>query len=78
MGTFFGISGLATDIQNKQIAFVGDRAPGHFSVPFIFLPTNLWTWTMAHILRDTARFKAYYDNKKTKGNCGSQEHWELS
>ncbi len=77
MGTFFGISGLATDVQNKQIAFIGNPAPGCFLVLFILLPTNLWTWTKANILWDTTRFKAYYDDEKNQRKLWVTGAWGL-
>jgi hypothetical protein len=44
IGSFFGLSGLASDVQGKQIAFVGDRAQGRQPIPFILPPQNAWTW----------------------------------
>jgi hypothetical protein len=44
MGTFFGISGLAMDVQGKQISFVGDRGNGQYSIPFLLPERNSWAW----------------------------------
>jgi hypothetical protein len=44
IGSFFGLSGLASDVQGKQIAFVGDRMQGRQPIPFILPPQNAWTW----------------------------------
>jgi hypothetical protein len=38
VGTFFGMSEMATDVQGKQIAFVGDQGNGRHPVPFIIPP----------------------------------------
>ena len=38
VGTFFGISGLASEVQGKHIAFVRDRGNGRYPVPFILPP----------------------------------------
>ncbi len=35
VGIFFGMSGLATDVQGKHIAFVGGSGNGRYPVPFI-------------------------------------------
>jgi hypothetical protein len=72
MRMFFGLSGLGTDFQNKQIAFVGNRAQGRFPIPFILQPTNSWTWITANILQETSRFKAYY--KVGHRGMGSQAY----
>jgi hypothetical protein len=60
VSTFFGMSGLATNVQGKQIAFVGDRGNGRYPVPFILPPQNSWTWAKTRYLRDTARFGKFY------------------
>jgi hypothetical protein len=54
VGTFFGMSGMATNVQGKQITFVGDQGNGRSPVPFILPPQNSWTWAMARYLRNTA------------------------
>jgi hypothetical protein len=61
VGTFFGMSGLATDVQGKHIAFVGDHSNGRNLVPFVLPPQNSWVWTKAKYLHDTARFGTFYD-----------------
>ncbi len=62
VGTFFGMLGLATDMQGKHIAFVGDRGNGRYPVPFILPPQNAWTWTKAKYLHNTARFGEHYND----------------
>jgi hypothetical protein len=42
IGAFFGLSGMATDVQGKQIVFVGDRVQGRQPIPFILPPQNSW------------------------------------
>ncbi len=66
VGTFFVMSGLATDVQGKQIGFVGDRGYGHHPVPFILPPQNLWAWQKKRYLQDTASFVAFYADKNNK------------
>ena len=44
IGKFFGMSGLALDVQGKQIGFIGDRVNGRYPVPFILPPQNAWIW----------------------------------
>jgi hypothetical protein len=60
VGTFLGMSGLVTNVQGKQIAFVGEQGNGRYPVPFILPPQNSWTWTKTCYLRDTARFGKFY------------------
>jgi hypothetical protein len=62
VGTFFGMSGMANDVQGKQIAFVGDWGNGCHPVPFVLLPQNSWTWAKIHYLHDTARFVEFYQH----------------
>ncbi len=44
VGTFFRKSGLATDVQWKQIGFIKDQGNGCHPVPFILPPQNSWAW----------------------------------
>jgi hypothetical protein len=77
VGTFFGMSGLATDVQRKQIAFVGDWGNGRYPVPFILPPQNSWTWAKMRYLRDTARFSKFYphaDNQDKLWVTGATEN----
>jgi hypothetical protein len=60
VGTFFGMSGMATHVQGKQIAFVRDQGNGHHPVPFILPSQNSWTWAKVRYLRDTARSSKFY------------------
>ncbi len=73
VGTFLGISGLATDVQGKHIALVGGCSNGCYPVPFILPPQNAWIWTKAKYLCDTARFRNSIVTKTTKTSYGSQE-----
>jgi hypothetical protein len=66
VGAFFGMSGLATDVQGKQIAFVGDRGNGRQPIPFILPPQNSWTWARIRYLSDTVRFSEYYRQVDTQ------------
>jgi hypothetical protein len=64
--TFFGISGLATDVQGKHIAFVGDHGNGCHPVPFILPPQKSWTWTKTKYLHNTARFREHYNDNNNQ------------
>ncbi len=67
IGSFFGLSGLASDVQGKQIAFVGDRVRGRQPIPFILPPQNAWTWARVRYLADRARCAKHYSDDANKG-----------
>jgi hypothetical protein len=60
IGVFFGLSGMATDIQGKQVAFVGDRGNSRQPIPFVLPPQNLWTWARARYLANMVQFLQHY------------------
>ena len=62
VGQFYGMSGLAIDVQGKCIGFVGDRGHGRNPVPFILPTQNTWVWAKVNALTDTASFTAYYED----------------
>jgi hypothetical protein len=66
MGTFFGILGLAMDVQGKQIGFIGDQGNGRYPVPFLLPKRNLWTWFKTRYLQNTASFGTFYADKANK------------
>jgi hypothetical protein len=66
IGSFFGLSGLATDVQGKQIAFIGDRIQGRQPTPFILPPQNAWTWTRVKYLADMARCTEHYSDESNR------------
>ena len=68
VGAFYGLSGMATDVQGKQIAFIGDRGQGRQPIPFILPPQNSWVWVRVRYLNNTARYVEHYrqEEKKTK------------
>ncbi len=41
VGTFFGMSGLATDVQGKYIGFIGDWGNGRYPIPFMLPPSEV-------------------------------------
>ncbi len=55
---FFGMSGLALDVQGKHIGFIGDRVSGRHLVPFILPPQNMWAWQKTKYVNNTATFTA--------------------
>jgi hypothetical protein len=62
IGQFFGMSGLALDVQGKQIGFIRDRMNGRCPVPFILPPVNTWSWQKTQYVNDTARFTTHYES----------------
>jgi hypothetical protein len=66
MGQFFGMLGLALNVQGKQIGFIGDWGNGRHPVPFILPPQNSWAWLKTKYLQNTASFIAYYNNKANR------------
>ncbi len=62
IGQFFGMSGLALDVQGKQIGFIGDRVNGRCPVPFILPPLNTWSWQKTRYVNDMARFTTHYES----------------
>jgi len=66
IGSFFGLSGLATDVQGKQIAFVGDRVQGRQPIPFVLPPQNAWTWARVRYLADMERYVEHYSDDANK------------
>jgi hypothetical protein len=60
IGAFFGLSGMATDVQGKQIAFVGDRSHCRQPIPFILPPQNSWTWARVRYLANTTQYLEHY------------------
>jgi hypothetical protein len=73
IGQFFGLSGLAVNVQGKCIGFIGDRGNGKYPVPIILPQNNVWSWTNVNYLKNTAAFTRYYDdggNKDKLWNTG--------
>jgi hypothetical protein len=60
IGVFFGLSRMATDVQGKQIAFVGDRGNSQQPISFVLPPQNLWTWARARYLANTMQLLEHY------------------
>jgi hypothetical protein len=54
VGAFYGLSGMATNVQGKQIAFVGDRGQGRQPIPFILPKQNSWVWVRVRYLNNLA------------------------
>jgi hypothetical protein len=49
VGRFFGMSGLALNVQGKHIGFIGDRGNGRHPVPFLLPHQNTWMWQKPNI-----------------------------
>jgi hypothetical protein len=60
IGAFYGLSGMAIEVQGKEIAFVGNRINGCEPIPFILPPQNSWTWARVRYLNNTALYGEYY------------------
>jgi len=65
IGQFFGLLGLAVDVQGKCIGFIGigNRGNGKYPIPIILPQNNAWTWTNVNYLNDTAAFTRYYEDE---------------
>jgi hypothetical protein len=66
VGAFYGLSGMALDVQGKQIAFVGERINGRQPIPFILPPQNSWAWAQVRYLNNTALYGEYYSQEENK------------
>ncbi len=67
VGTFFGMLGLATDVQGKQIGFVGDRGIGrHPPSLSSSLRKTCGHGKKTRYLQDTASFVAFYADENNK------------
>ena len=63
VGQFFGMSGLAAEVQGKYIGFIGDRGNGRYPVPFILPPQNTWAWAKVKYLSDSAAFEDHFEDQ---------------
>ena len=68
IGQYYGFSGLAPELQDRFVGFMGDRT-GHTSPTPVALPVrNAWDWARVQVCMDTAAFTLYYhdaeNNKK--------------
>ena len=43
VGNFFGLSGLAVNVQGKCIGVIGDSGNRRHPIPFIVPQSNAWT-----------------------------------
>ena len=62
IGQFFGMSGLAVDVQSKYIGFIGDRGNGRYPIPFLLPPQNAWAWAKVKYLDNMVVFDEHFDN----------------
>jgi hypothetical protein len=63
VGQFFGMAGLAAEVQGKYISFIGDRGNGRYPVPFILPPQNTWAWAKVKYLNDSAAFEGHFEDQ---------------
>ena len=63
VGKFFGMSGMAADVQGKYIGFIGDRGNGRHPVPFILPPQNAWAWTKIKFLNERNNFENHFEER---------------
>ena len=61
IGNFFGMSGLAVNVQGKYIGFIRDRGNSLYPVPFLHPPQNVWAWAKVKYLDDTVAFEEHFD-----------------
>ena len=64
VGQFFGMSGMAADVQGKYIGFIGDRGNGRHPVPFILPPQNAWAWTKIKFLNERNNFENHFEERE--------------
>ena len=62
VGQFYGMSGMAVDVQGKCIGFIGDRGQGRNPVPFVLPVQNAWNWARVQALNGMASLTAYYED----------------
>jgi hypothetical protein len=62
IGQFFGMSGLALDVQGKVIGFIGDRGNGRYPFPFLLPPQNTWTWAKTKYLNNLGAFEDHFND----------------
>ena len=62
IGQFFGMSGLAVDVQSKYIGFIGDRGNGRYPIPFLLPPQNAWAWAKVKYLNNMVAFDEHFDD----------------
>jgi hypothetical protein len=60
IGQFFGMSGMAVDVQGKYIGFIGDRGNGRYPIPFLLLPQNAWAWAKVKFLDNMVAFDKHF------------------
>ena len=62
IGQFFGMSGLAPDVQGKYIGFIGDRGNGRYPISFLLPPQNAWAWAKVKYLNNTVAFDEHFED----------------
>lgn len=61
IGQYYGFSGLAPELQDRHIAFVGDRtAEGGAPMPVLLPVKKAWDWTKVTVCMDETTFKEHY------------------
>ena len=62
LGEYFGLSGLSPELQDRQVAFIGDRGPGQ--IPFLVLlpPNNLWALVKTKGYLNITAFTTHYED----------------
>jgi hypothetical protein len=65
IGQFFGMSGLAAEVQGKYIRFIGDRGNVRYPVLFILPPKNTWAWPRIKYLAERNQFESHFVEQDT-------------
>lgn len=62
IGQYYGFSGLAPELQDRHIAFIGDRtADGGAPMPVLLPVRKAWDWTKAMVCMDETAFTDHYE-----------------
>ena len=63
IGQYHGFSGLAPELQDRHIAFVGDRtAEGGNPTPVVLPVRNAWDWARVNVCKNAEEMEAFYEN----------------
>jgi hypothetical protein len=63
LGMYFGMSGRSPKLQDRQVAFSGDRGPGRLPFPVLLPPNNSWSWVKARAYFNTVTFTEFYEDE---------------
>ena len=66
VGQYYGFSGLSPELQDRHIAFVGDRtADGGAPMPVVLPVKKAWDWARVTACMDVGAFITHYNGEGT-------------